>query len=244
MLRSLLNTGISANLTHRQYAEYANELAVLQSIWERDISILSEAHFTLLLLTNGIDARFIPEPVCQYDYDRVIYHSSDPKLGIGECRRLSTEEPYPIGLKSIADGGTVPCSMLSILKYFQVDASLLEVGNFLVKHGYRSKRHGTRWIAIDKILEINYGIETTIITSVLELARSLSLGQPVLSMVNSTWLHNSPNKNGNKCIIIWKLQGSKAIITTTTSLEKQLLKVDLQDLLKHILRAWSCRKIR
>lgn len=211
---------------------------------------MSDANFTLLLLTNGIDTRFIPKPICQYDYGQVIYHSSDPKLGIGECRRLSTGEPYPIGLKSIADGGTVPCAMLSILKYFQVDASLLEVGNFLVKHGYRSKRHGgTRWIAIDKILEINYGIETTIITSVLELARSLSLGQPVLSMVNSTWLHNSlmhnpPNKNGNECIIIWKLQGSKAIITTTTSLEKQLIKVDLQDLLRHILRAWSCRKIK
>lgn len=247
MLQSLKNTGNTANLPRQQYAEYVNELSILQHMWELDQKKLATGDFTLSIFTKAIDTRFIPQAVCQYDYDRVIYHCVDPKLGIGECRHLSEKEPYPVGLKSMADGGTIPCAMLSVLKYFQIDTSLLEIGSFLVKHGYRTKRHGTRWLAIDKVLEINYGIEAMIITSVLELASSLSLGYPVLALVPSMWLHKTLSHcplrgHGNECIVIWKLQGSKALITATTVVDKPLLQIDLQDLLFHVLRAWYCKK--
>ena len=230
MLKSLIGTGLQARLSPEQYELYKSEVLALEKSWKKEIRSGCKTQFK-----GGISDFFIPQPWCQYDFYHIIYDYR-------KCINLRSPKQVPLGYKTVADGGTIPCALLSILRYYKFSETLPVLGELLVTNGYRTKDNGTRWIAFDKVPEIVYGIKTEIQTSIYGFAESIVFGRPVAALVSATWLHKdfSTNLPSNECIVVWRLEGDKAVITTTSS--HSTLRVDLYDLLKNIKRAWSFSK--
>lgn len=231
MLKSLENTGLNARLTPEQYELYKDEISVLEKSWKKDIATGCSTRFK-----GGISDFFIPTPFCQYDYHNIVYDYR-------KCINLKNPTQVPAGFKTMADGGTIPCALLSVLSYYKFPETLPVLGELLVTHGYRTADKGTRWIALDKIPEMVYGIQTQIQTSVFGFCESIMFGRPVIAIVPATWLHSDFPSSGlpsNECVVVWRLEGKNAVLTNTSS--HSTLTVNLQDLLKNVKRAWSCIK--
>lgn len=227
MLKSLVNTGLNARLTPEVYDRYAEEVTALENNWKKSVSSLKDCKLSFY---KEIEHTSIPEAVCQHDYTHVIYDYR-------ECRTLNDGESVPEGYKTLSDAGTIPCALIPILRYYGIHAQLTAVATTLVKYGYRTQNSGTHWIAIDKIPEIIYGIQTRIQSSVFELCESVLSGYPVLTVVSAAWLHNLEYMPGNECVTIWRIDGSDVIVTTTSSHSPRRL--NLIEFLWNIKRAWS-----
>ena len=232
MLKSLVGTGLQARLSHEQYKKYEAEISAIEARWVKSLHYLETCDFAF---TGGVENKYISTPYCQYDYGNIIYDHR-------ECRTLSPDEVLPDGYHTMLDGGTVPCAIMSILDYFRTSPkSLEEIGKILVTNGYRTKLRGTLWIAFEKILE-HYHVRTQILPTIFDLCESVSLNRPVIALVSAAWLHQFPHPYmmTNECVIVWRLEGKKAVITTTSN--HSLIQVNLYDLLKNTRRAWSCQK--
>lgn len=227
MLKSLENTGLNARLTPDVYDLYAEEIAALEMKWRNSVSSLKDCKLSFFKETPYPS---IPEPVCQHDYTRVIYDYR-------ECRTLNHGESVPEGYKTMSESGTVPCALVPILRYYNIGDMLPEIGSVLVKHGYRTENNGTRWIAIDKVPELVYGIQTQIQSSIFELCESILSGYPVLAIASAAWLHNLESMPSNECVTAWRIEGSEVIVTTTSSHSPRSL--DLIEFLRNVKRAWA-----
>lgn len=227
MLKSLINTGLEARLTPEQHALYRAELIALEESWKQSLHFL-ECNFNFD--GSGVEPSKIPTPRCQYDYNHIIYDYRT-------CRELQPGETLATSHKTMADGGTVPCALLSVLEYYCRDEKLPELGQILVKNGYRTQNNGTLLIALDKIPELVYGIQTQVQSFIFNLFESVCMKKPVIALVSAAWLHDFPKMPSNECIVIWRLEGKTALITTTS--HHSVRRIDLYDLLKNIKRAWS-----
>lgn len=232
MLESLKYTGMNARLTPEVYELYKEEISAFEESWKQSLHYLETCNFSFI---GGIDDNHIPSPYCQYDYSHIIYDYR-------ECREVKDSKSVPAGYKTMLDGGTVPCALMSILDYLCISSISLEyVGKKLVENGYRTEDNGTLWIAFDKALEQLFGVRTWIQRSVFELCESVTLERPVIALVPAAWLHDFPAMKTRECIIVWRLEEKKAVITTTSAHSAK--KVDLYELLKNIKRAWACQRI-
>lgn len=230
MLKSLLNTGLEARLTPEQYALYRAELITLEESWKQSLHFLN-CDFTF---NGGVEPSKIPTPRCQYDYNHIIYDYRT-------CRELQPGETLATRHKTMADGGTVPCALSSVLEYYRHTAKLTVIGQILVKNGYRTENNGTLLIALDKVPELVYGVQTQVQSFIFDIFESVCMGKPVIALVSAAWLHALSTMPSNECIVIWRLEKKTALITTTS--HHSVRRIDLYDLLKNIKRAWSCQKI-
>lgn len=232
MLKSLENTGLNARLTPEVYDRYAEEVSALEKDWKESISSTKNCKLSFIKEDDDLN---IPEPICQYDFTRVLYDYR-------ECRLLKDAESVPQGYKTMADSGTIPCAIIPILNYYGLSTNLSHLGKILVENGYRTENDGTRWIAIDKIPELVYGIRTQIQSSVFELCESVLSELPVLAIVPASWLHNLESMPSNECITAWRIEGNKVIVTTTSSHSPR--KLDLIEFLRNIKRAWAFQPMK
>lgn len=228
MLESLRNTGLNARLTPEVYDRYAEEVTKREEEWKKSVEYLRICNISFM---GGIDNICIPTPVCQQDWTNIIYDYR-------ECRVVDTEKDVPEGYKTMAMGGTVPCALMSIIGFYKPSRfTLSEIGKVLVENGYRTENKGTLWIAMDKVPELVYGIQTEMLNHLLELCQQVSLCHPVMALVPAGWLHRFPNMPSNECVIVWRLEGKKVIVTTTSS--HSTIELDLYDFLRNVKRAWA-----
>lgn len=233
MLKSLIGTGLQARLSHEQYEKYKAEIAAIDDSWAKSLSELQNCK--LSSESEGIEDKYIPIPYCQYDYNHIIYDYR-------ECRTLSAGESLPKGYKTMADGGTIPCALMTLLDYFKTAPNSLEdIGTVLVENGYRTKSSGTLWVAVDKVLN-HYHVRAEIQPSVETVFDRIRNKRPVIAIVSGMWLHDMPHlpTMTNECIIIWRIEGNQAVFTTTSRHSPK--RENFYDLLKHTKRAWACQK--
>ena len=233
MMKSLIGTGYQARLEPSAYTRYKEELTAFDESWKQSLHFLETCQISFK--GGGIKNEFIPTPYCQHDFTTIVYDYR-------ECRVLRADESLPDGYTTMSDGGTVPCAFMSILDYFRTSPKSLEMlGKVLVDNGFRTRFNGTLWIAFDKVLE-KYHVRTQIQPSIFNLCESVTLQRPVIALVSSAWLHYfpSPYMMTNECVIIWRIEGEKAVMTTTSS--HSLREVNIYDLFRNIRRAWSCQK--
>lgn len=239
MLKSLIGTGVSARLTPEKYTAYNKEVAFFTSSWEESLSKKLYSH-----LSVGMKEKWLPAPYNQKQYPNIVYDYR------GCFSKGSTfeepEEPY----KTIAIGGSIPCAMSTVYEYFnglvinnkKLDRTelLLDIGANLVNNGYRTQETGTLWIAMDKLFELEYGIETEIQRSIFEVVQSVCQCHPVVGLVPTSWLHSDDSLASNEAVTIWAVEEDTALITTTTS--DKVEKIKVLPLLQHTKRAWACHK--
>lgn len=238
MLRALKETGINARLTQSTYEAYKDETSAIAKNWES--SLEKELPSDLRV---GITKQ-IPTPVNQKLYSNIIFDHRTCDFEERVDRSDADKEAY----KTIAIGGSIPCAMATVRKYFngtqscasnaQLDEDLvIEIGKVLVENGYRTPDNGTLWIALDKVLEMEYGIVTKIQNSIFELADSLCSQKPVIALVPASFLHGEGVPT-NECIIIWNIADGMCTFSTTSS--NTNLQMNANTLLKNIKRAWAC----
>lgn len=227
MLDVLKNTGLNARLTPEVYDLYAEEVNKREKEWKKSLEYLYSCHISFY---DGIENN-ISEPICQYDCPNIIYDYR-------ECRVVNNVVDVPEGYKTMATNGTVPCALTPIISQYR---SLPEIGKVLVEYGYLTKDKGTLWIAMDKIPELVYGIQTEILSHFLELAKEVSEGHPVIVLVPAAWLHDLPSLSSNECVTVWRLKGKKVIVTTTSS--HSVKELDLYDFLINVKRAWAFHRM-
>ncbi len=236
MLRSLKETGINARLTPATYEAYKAETSAIAKNWAA--SLEKELPSDLRV---GI-TKHIPAPVNQKLYSNIVFDHRACDFEEHVDRSDANEEAY----KTIAIGGSIPCAMATVRKYFnntqictpktQSDL-VIEIGKVLVENGYRTPDNGTLWIALDKVLEMEYGIVTKIQNSIFELADSLCSQKPVIALVPASFLHGEGVPT-NECIIIWNSYDEVCTFSTTSS--NTNLQINTNTLLKNIKRAWAC----
>ena len=238
MLRALKETGINARLTQSTYEAYKDETSAIAKNWEA--SLEKELSSDLRV---GITKQ-IPTPVNQKLYSNIVFDHRACDFEERVDRSDADKEAY----KTIAIGGSIPCAMATVRKYFNGTQSctpeaqsnedlVIEIGKVLVENGYRTPDNGTLWIALDKVLEMEYGIVTKIQNSIFELADSLCSQKPVIALVPASFLHGE-GVSTNECIIIWNIADGVCTFSTTSS--NSNLQMDVNKLLKNIKRAWAC----
>ncbi len=233
MMKSLVGTGLQARLSHEQYKKYETEFAAIDDSWAKSLSDLQNCK--LSSVSEGIEDKYIPIPYCQHDYSHIIYDYR-------ECRTLSFGEKLPKGYKTMADGGTIPCGLMTLLDYFKTAPNSLEdIGTVLVENGYRTKSRGTLWVAVDKVLDF-YHVRAEIQPSVHTVFDMVRNKRPVIAITSGMWLHDIPYPlmKTNECIIIWRIEGENAIFTTTS--RHSARRENFYDLLRNTKRAWACQK--
>lgn len=232
MLECLKKAGLNARLDHDTYDRYAKEIYRLEDKWKDSLDLFN--FNDLNYMSCGIDTRFIPCSTNQDEYANIVYDHR-------ECRVLEPGETLPSGYRTMADGGTIPCAISTLLEYFGQKIPVEEIGKILVQYNYRTPDKGTLWSAFERILEPIYGIETTIQSSIYDLFESVALGKPVVAMISPEILYKSNTRSfsGNEAIIIWRFEHGRAIISTTHLYGCH--KVNAEKLLKNLLRAWACR---
>ncbi len=238
MLKSLIGTGLSARLTPEKYEEYKKELAILDSTWRESLTRKLYPH-----LSVGIKEERIPSPYNQKQYQNIIFDYR------GCFSKGSTFEEPLEPYKTMAIGGSIPCAMATVYKalnngkteFKNNEELLVDIGKNLVNNEYRTKETGTLWIALDKILEMKYGIETEIQCSKFAAVDSVCRCHPVIALVPTSWLHDDPSLSSNEAVIIWAIREDEAIITTTTS--NEVRKVNAETLFNQAPIAWACHKI-
>lgn len=240
MLKSLIGTGLSARLTPEKYEEYKKELAILDSTWRESLTRKLYPH-----LSVGIKEERIPVPYNQKQYPNIVFdYRGCFNKGLGSTFE-EPSEPY----KTMAIGGTILCAMATVYEtlnngkteFKNREELLIDIGKTLVNNNYRTKSSGTRWIALDKVLEMKYGIETKIQCSKFEAVDSICRCHPVISLVPTSWVHNDSSLTSNEAVIIWAIRKDVAIITTTTS--DDVKKVNVDALFHQAPRTWACHKI-
>ena len=239
MLRALKETGINARLTQSTYEAYKDETSAIAKNWET--SLEKELPSDLRV---GI-TKHIPTAVNQKLYSNIVFDHRACDFEERVDRSDADKEAY----KTIAIGGSIPCAMATVRKYFNDTQSsctpqaqsnedlVIEIGKVLVENGYRTPDNGTLWIALDKVLEMEYGIVTKIQNSIFELADSLCSQKPVIALVPASFLHGEGVPT-NECIIIWNIADGVCTFSTTSS--NSNLQMDVNKLLKNIKRAWAC----
>lgn len=230
MLKILEHTGSSALMSKEVYDNYQKELNLLKKRWLDSFNIEVTSDWSIRFLTSGIpshlekglDESKIPRAFNQRLYDNIVFGYD------GE---------------TIAFRGTVPCAIAQVYEYLcrpsETREKILErIGKILVSNDYLTKNSRTRWVALDKVLELEFGIETKIQSSIFELLDSVFPDKPIIALVPSAWLHCDPMLLSNEAIVIWAIDKTKALITTTSS--DDVVRVDLVELLYSIKRAWAC----
>lgn len=167
---------------------------------------------------------------CQKDYSNIIFDYR-------ECRYLGSQEEKPEGYLTMADGGTIPCALLSILEHYNVETSLEELGKVLVENGYRTENKGVLWSAVDIVPEVKYGIKTKIVVNVKEIAEALKQGKPILALVPASYIQQKEGIPTNQAAIIWGTIGYSFSVTST-SRRNWMLFPRREEFLPQIKRAW------
>ena len=239
MLHSLIDTGINARLKKDIYLEYLEEQKQLAQTWTESLEKELSPKLDI-----GINPKVVPVPYNQKLYDHIIYDHR----GCYDRNKEPDRDFNGSPLKSMALGGSIPAAMATIIEYFAQthktgkkissrEELLVEIGKILVENGYRTQDKGTLWIAFDKVLELEYGIETQIQRSIFELADSICSAKPVVALVPTGWLHGK-DLPSNECVIIWKIKEGVATISNTSS--NELYEIEVMPLLRHSKIAWAC----
>ena len=238
MLKSLRNTGINAWLTPEKNEEYKEELSGFDSTWKESLPKELYPH-----LSVGIKEERIPAPYNQKQYSNIVFDYR------GCFSKGSTFEEPSEPYKTMAIGGTIPCAMATVYEtlnngktaFKSREELLINIGKNLVNNNYRTKNSGTRWIAFDKLFEMEYGIETEIQCSKFAAVDSVCRCHPVIALVPTSWLHDDPSLISNEAVVIWAIREDEAIITTTTS--DAVKRVNVDALFHQAPRTWACHKI-
>ena len=231
MLRVLYGSGLEAKLKPDVYATYMAELATRQEQFKRsarDFQICKS-------LTSGsnISLKQIPVINIQNDNPHIVYDYR-------ECRFLRANES-PGDYKTMQDGGNIPCSLLTVLNFFKIHPTLFELGELLVENGYRTKNSGTLWLAIEKVPELAYGIQTSMQNNVWNMIHAVSMKQPVLAIVPRKWVNHSPDFSNNECIIIWRIENNRICFSSATN-SRSMQYRPLREVLHNIKICWSFQR--
>lgn len=260
MLKSLKVTGIiSAFIEKPIYEAYQEELNELSLRWSSSFNFWVPVdpkenwptRFLVLEIPNylekGLAENKIPKPFNQRLYDNIVFDYRGAYIEDSYTYlHLPPSDPADQeSMKTIAIGGSVPCAIAQVYEYLcrpsETREKILErIGKVLVSNGYRTQNKGTLWVALDKVLELEFWIKTKIQSCFFELLDSISPTTPVIAFVPAAWLHYEPTLPTNEAIVIWAIDKTKALITTTSD---DVVRVDLVELLYSIKRAWACQLI-
>ena len=114
MLRALKETGINARLTQSTYEAYKDETSAIAKNWET--SLEKELPSDLRV---GI-TKHIPTAVNQKLYSNIVFDHRACDFEERVDRSDADKEAY----KTIAIGGSIPCAMATVRKYFSTRISI------------------------------------------------------------------------------------------------------------------------
>lgn len=228
MLRVLQRTGVEARLPQEVYEAYKSERLEKQHQFKNSVKTIKKC---ILTANIGIPISRIPDVITQDDGISIIYDNKDTNCGF-----------IPGTRKTMAEGGNIPCTIATLLSFFKIYPSLFEVGKILVENGYRTENSGTLWLAIEKVPEFVYGVQSTLQDNVWNTIHAISMKQPVLGIVPRKWLHHNPkfSNDDNECIIIWSINKDKAVFTTATS--KKIKCLNVKEVFSNIKICWSFQR--
>lgn len=172
--------------------------------------------------------------VCQQDsiYQNWIFDEN-------YCTLLKDREEKPTDLLTVSAGGTIPCALYQIFRYYGEDISLDSILEMLCYNGYRIHGKGVLWQTLDVLLPLYYGIDTNIPQSFTELIEGLQNGNPIFCLVPANWGQGLP-VTSNQALIIWGIQDEMFLCTNTY--QRAIVSYNAVDLLLHLSMAWSLSK--
>ena len=179
-------------------------------------------------LWENVLTQVVPEKIyLPKDYSNLIFSNE-------ECHILKEDEKKPEGVLTMADGGAIPCVMLSILNLFIKNISLEEFGKTIVENGYRVDDQVLHSV-MDVLIPYKFRLQTYLIQDVQEIYLGLKKNRPTLALVPADYLSKTDEKNEQAIAIIGYIDEKFILITPS---EKTIITRKAEEIIPQIQKAW------